>query len=245
MKKSIIVIALALLMILPVFAATVTAGGAAKTGDKLSAAGPQETEVNVSLDLTPKYAFGVTGGNSSDTTTYVKKFSEQNIVANKPADESVTNYVLYDKVNRVESISMTANLTDMKLEGPASGYTYYISYWFFENNTDNVKLTAKIDHDLTLTDEDIDEVKKNSKITYNDANAKIPFQVEIDGVANVLDSTTGNTEEVKTATVQSQIGKIEKGDVEITVGPTSVDTLEEKYTGTYIAHIVLNLTVGA
>ena len=245
MKKSLIVIALALLMIVPVFAATVTAGSAAKAGDKLTAAGPQETEVNVSLDLTPKYAFGVTGGNSTDTTTYVKKFTEQNIVANKPADESVTNYVLYDKVNRVESISMIANLTNMKLEGPDSANTYYISYWFFENNTDNVKLTAKIDHDLTLKDDDIAKVKNNTAITYDEANAKIPFQVTIDGVTTVLNSTTGNTETVKTATVQSQIGKIEKGDVKITVAPTTVDTLENKYTGTYIAHIVLNLTVGA
>ena len=245
MKKSLIVIALALLMIVPVFADDVLVeyGAASKAGEKLASSKAQETEVNVTLDLTPRYAFGVTGGKTGDTS-YITKFADQNIVAAVPADSTAT-YVLYDKVKRVEKISLTADYTTMKLKGTETGYEYYISYWFCENNYDKVALVASIDHDLELDESGVAKAKSVLNVTsLVEENTKIPFQVAIeDGKNSVLNSTEKNQVTIVEPDVQTQIAAVEKGDVKITVGPTTTDTLENKYTGTYTAHIILQVVV--
>ncbi len=242
MKKSLIVIALIVLMIVPVFAETVTSGSA-KTGEKLTASEAQKTEVEVSLDLTPRYAFGVTGGKTGEAD-YVKLFKDQKIVA--VDDTSSTEDVLYTDLNRVTKITMTANLDAMKLEGPASGYTYYISYWFYENNTEKVSLVASLDGDLTLTEEGKSAANKNMGNEYDEKNTVIPYQVTFDN--KTLNSTDKNSETVVPVKVQSQIGAVEQNDIEITVAPITTnnkDTLKDKYAGTYKSNIVLQINVGA
>ena len=244
MKKSLIVIALALLMIVPVFAQT-GLSGSAETGETVEATTTgHSTEVNVTLGLTPRYVFGITGGKSGEND-YVKKFTDQDIVAATPADETrAATAVLYTNVETVDAISLTADFKNMKLKGTAEGYQYYVSYWFCENNSEKVSLEISLDGDLTLEDSYLQAAKTAYGNDFKDANTVIPYQVII-GETTLNSTSKDSATVVENLKVQSQISGIQQADVAITVEPTTVDTLEYKYTGTYVAHIILNLKVAA
>ena len=264
MKKSLIVIALALLIIVPVFAddtqdsssATATpsytvantATSAENKGDATQASEVQKTEVNVELKLTPKYAFGVTGGKiNGDETNYVTPYGSENYVIYtvEPTNkDSGKTYVDYTTLKRISVISMVANEADMVLEGPDSNtYKYYISYWFFENNTESVKLYAWLDGNLTLQNRD------KTKQTV-DANCEIPYQVTIalsngDVILSSKTSSDTNKQKIVEADVQNYIGATQEGDVAITLAPLeNEESIADKYVGTYKSNIVLQVLVG-
>ena len=265
MKKSLIVIALVLLMIVPIFAETVTSGkgtvaeGAeAGTAATLTASGNQETKVNVTLELTPRYAFGVTGGSSSSTVegTYAQKFTSygengEKIVAVAPSDTSKkagTDYYLYDTLPRVTVISMVADEENMIIKEPANN-NYFISYWFFENNTQNVKLNVSLSGDLTLNEKSKTALT-NAGITIEDEKTKIPYQitVETENGEKTITSASGTSVVVVTADITMEIGKVEVADASLKVQPLAGDgnnSIKEKYVGVYESNIILNLTVGA
>ena len=247
MKKSLIVIALALLMIVPVFAedvrtpattaATTEAPGLGKSiADNYSKT--DDTQVYVQLELNPTYVFGITGGKMNDQS-YVPQYDDDlNIVAVAPTSG---NYKLYTEVQEVEVIEMKKNYNDMKLEGPGDDYTYYVSYWFFENDKDNLSLTMKLDGDMIL--------QNATGVHSVEANKKIPYQVTVNGniyKSNESDETARTATIVTKADIQTQIGAEQEGNVEITIAPlTGSESIKDKYAGTYISHIVLTLAVGA
>ena len=254
MKKSLIVIALALLMIVPVFAAetdTKVASKAAGTNTKFTSSDNAEkkTEVNVTIDLNPKYAFGVTGGASTtkDDGTYAATFTsygegDKNIIVAVAPEEGTagTDYILYDQLKRVTVISMVANEKKMILEAPTTN-TYYVSYWFFENDKDNLSLTMKLDGDMIL--------QNATGVHSVEANKKIPYQVTVNGniyKSNESDEAARTATIVTKADIQTQIGAKQEGNVAITIAPlTGSESIKDKYAGTYISHIVLTLAVGA
>ena len=265
MKKSLIVIALALLMIVPVFAAetdTKVASKAAGTNTKFTSSDNAEkkTEVNVTIDLNPKYAFGVTGGASTtkDDGTYAATFTsygegDKNIIVAVAPEEGTagTDYILYDQLKRVTVISMVANEKKMILEAPTTN-TYYVSYWFFENNTQNVKLTCSLDGNMKLTEASKTALSTNSGITVTDGDTKaeIPYEITFTSDNTVLKSNATSdaekTKEIVTAQCKATVGYIEFADVAFTIEPISTaNSIKDKYVGTYTANIVLNLTVGA
>ena len=258
MKKSLIVITIALLMIVPIFADTVdsaTISNSAKLGGATPASDAQKTEVNVTLKLTPKYAFGVTGGekaSKSDATKYVMPYGTENYVIYtvKPAtEETGKTYVDYTSLKRITVISMEADEANMVLKGPdADTYEYYISYWFFENNTENVKLIAKLDGNMILDTTD-------TTLLSDTTNSQIPYQVTIGSKGtlkstDVQKDTDGNvtsapTVEIHPATVMNKIGQSEAGDEKLTIEPiTGSESIKDKYAGTYKANIILQVTVG-
>ena len=261
MKKSLIVIALVLLMIVPVFAASdKVANKDAGTNGTFTEADQKTTEVNVTIDLNPKYAFGVTGGaeNEKKDGTYAATFEswgkgdENKIVAVAPEDGTAgEDYILYDQLERVTVISMVANEAKMILEAPATN-TYYVSYWFFENKTQNVKLTCSLDGNMKLTDASKTALSTNSGITVEDGDTKaeIPYEITFTSDNTVLKSNATSdaerTKEIVTAQCKATVGYIEFADVAFTIEPISTaNSIKDKYVGTYTANIVLNLTVGA
>jgi hypothetical protein len=247
MKKSLIVIALVLLMIVPVFAedvrtpsttsATTEAPGLGKSlADNYKET--DDTQVYVQLELNPTYVFGITGGKTNDQS-YVPQYDDTlNIVAVAP---STGSYTLYTDVKEVEVIAMTKNYNDMKLEGPGDDYTYYVSYWFFENDKDNLSLTMKLDGDMIL---------QNATSAHTvEANKKIPYQVTVNSAtlkSNAAEESDRTATIVTKADIQTQIGAEQEGNVAITIAPLSgSESIKDKYAGTYISHIVLTLAVGA
>ena len=263
MKKSIIVIALALLMVASVFADTVSNtvdSAAVEKGQSFTSANnkTQTTEVNVSLELSPKYAFGVTGGDSKSTVegTYAQKFLSygtdgDKIVAVAPSDDTKTagsDYYLYDTLDRVTVISMVADEENMVIKEPANN-DYYVSYWFFENDTKDVNLTISLSGDLTLTDESKKKIT-DAGISFDEAKSKIPYQITVaakDG-SKTITSSSNESVVVATADVTMEVGKVQVGDAQLevqTLGDVAAYSIETKYVGLYKSNIILNLTVGA
>ena len=247
MKKSLIVIALALLMLVPVFAeevktpTTTTATTEAPGVGKSLADNYKETDntqVYVQLELNPTYVFGITGGKAGDDS-YVPQYNDAlNIVAVEPSSGT---YTLYTEVKEVEVIAMNKNYKDMILEGPGDGYTYYVSYWFFENDKENLSLTMKLDGDMILQNATASQTDEDNK--------KIPYQVTVNSTTLKSNATTDaeRTATIVTeADVKNQIGAEEEGNVAIIIAPLEGKTsIKDKYAGTYISHIVLTLAVGA
>ena len=154
MKKSIIVLALALLMVGSVFAAKTTVADPAKstaivdtkdadgkaqavgTGTPLASASTKkdDTTVFVNLDLTPIYYTAITSKDISGTIT-----------KDNYDDETGDNLHVQDIMLNVDKDRLRLLGTN---ETPVQNY--YVSYFFYEN-TENVKLNVSLSGNLTTT----------------------------------------------------------------------------------------------
>ena len=141
MKKSLIVIALALLMLVPVFATGSTNPISITTkGDSLDIENKEtplataisnnknstSTDVTLSLKLKPIYFAAITAVDGSDITksTYTDT-----------------------KYNNVDEVPMEVD-DDLNLQSNAE---YYLTYFFYQNS-ESVTLTVSIDQDMTCED---------------------------------------------------------------------------------------------
>ena len=258
MKKSLIVIALVFLMIVPVFATVSNDNLTTVTGTSTlnSLAEPlsdgaktNSTTVQFTLLLNPKYVFGIT------TDPFVKA----NILADITKTKT-SNQKYYTELTGVDTIDIPTDIDALTFSSPEG--TYYISYWF-KDCTENCTLTASIDKHLTLqngnadadynveTEEDTYTVKYQAKIEAVSATAgdSADFEeVTIKSPSKNAASTEASTE-IKKFTKTDLLGKVECGNLKITIGPvsgtTGSDSIANKKAGKYVSHIILTLTADA
>ncbi len=251
MKKSLIVIALALLMLVPVFADTKTGSNGAEVvysntanDTPLTATGDTEsTDVKITLNLYPKYVFGIS------TTKYES--------AKITIDKTETGKTYYEDLPAVSEIVMTNDETKLEVGSPSG--TYYISYWF-RDYTQNCSLSCSIDQDLWLQDggknyeSQGEDIKSNYTIKYQ---ATITPEAAVTGEKNAyaLDSaktiySPGNENTTNTTVVNCNatklLGQVVCGNLKIELAPVDSDkSTANKYVGSYLSHIVLTLKANA
>ncbi len=248
MKKSLIVIALALLMIIPVFAASETGSNNAKVvyaekanDTPLTTAGDTEkTDVKVTLNLYPKYVFGIS--------------SEKYVSANITIDSTESGKTYYENLPAVTEINMTNDETKLEVGSPSD--TYYISYWFRDYNQ-NCTLSCAIDQDLWLQ-----ENNKNYSAADGDSasNYTIKYQATITPEAAVKDeknayaisaantiyspgnSGSSTSVDVVECDATKLLGQVVCGNLKIVLAPVDGDkSTANKYVGSYLSHLVLTL----
>ena len=249
MKKSIIVLALALLMVGSVFAdstANKTSTATKTTAEPITASAKdvKDTTTTPLKDLTNK---------SEDTKVYVdlKLYPiyyaaiTQSDVSSKLSKE--TDFT-QDTYKHVTAIDLGVDLDNYTIEGTTSG-SYYLSYFFYEN-TETVKLTVRLSGDLTTKDNRTatDKTKNpNAKFT-------IPYKVDItksatETVTLVSSSNTiGNTEytvklseDITTKPSTMVLGSYEKASYELNITPLVTD-MTNNIAGLYESTITLALT---
>ena len=170
MKKSIVLIALALALMVPVFAANTGSSTASTTpvvvdtkdangkaqpvGDttplKNAANKTTVTEVGVTLDLYPIYYSAIT---NSDVTADATKITRY-------------NYDSDDTFKNVDKIVMSVDTDTYKLK---ESDKKYISCFFYEN-TEDVKLTVTLDSNLTTDTEPLAGDAESKKVIRYVAN---------------------------------------------------------------------------
>ena len=251
MKKSLIVIALALLMLIPVFAETKTGTNGAeivyysKANDTpLTTTGDEKkTDVKITLNLYPKYVFGIS--------------EEKYVSANITIDKTESGKTYYEDLPAVSEIVMTNNETKLEVGSPSG--TYYISYWFRDYNQ-NCTLSCAIDQDLWLQDNGKNytaqsgDTESNYTIKYQ---ATITPEAAVDGEKNayaISSATTifssGNnstkTTDVVKCDLTKLLGQVVCGNLKIVLAPVDSDkSTAKKYVGSYLSHIVLTLKSNA
>jgi len=245
MKKTIILIALALLLIVPVFAATATVVAATEATKnslivKSTATGTSlntNTDVKITLNLYPKYVFSVT----KEADKYVKN--------NITIDSSDTSKTYYKNLKHEDEIFMTNDETKFEVKPPTD--TYYVSYWFWEYN-ERVTLTVAIDDDMLLQDKDEsttyitgkDKIRYQAKLTADTgAEAKAVDTYTI--YSNPTIDTSGGTKSVVIASVTTpttQLASCYCGNFKLELSAVDADkSTAGKYQGTYLSHITLTL----
>ncbi len=177
MKKTIILIALALLLIVPVFAATnaltVIAGTAdatplTDTGASTSSSSPKDTTVKIKLEQWPKYLLAITTTDYDGTTN------------------TITN-TTYDNVRHFEEIPMTVDKDTWTLD-QLSGQ-YYVTYFAYENNQ-NVEYTIKLNGNMKLKDT---TTATSSATTSSGKQDEIRYQMTIAGISGTGSTGSGVT----------------------------------------------------
>ena len=231
MKKSLIVIALALLMIVPVFADGAGTGTTAPVnvstngkavGDSTPLASATKkdtvTEVGVTLDLYPIYYTAIT-----------------NINVAKEDDDQITRDNYTDsKYNNTKLILMTVNNDTYKLN--PSG-TYYVSYFFYEN-TEDVTLNVNIDSNLTTTaDAAASDTDAVNYIRY------IAVITNADSTTTTLHSDQSQTHSVDIAhkAATRKVADSDSHSFAFSLYQESGDTLEKNIAGYYTSTITLSL----
>lgn len=246
MKNTMILIALALLLIVPVFAdgnATVVAANettkntlivkGVATGTTLDA----KTDVKITLNLYPKYVFSVT------------KEADKYIKANITIDPYETSKTYYENLKHEDEILMTNDEVKFEVKPPTD--TYYVSYWFWEYN-EKVTLTVAIDDDMELQDkgegttyiEGKDKIRYQAKLTADtDAEAKTGDVYTI--FSNPTVDSSGGSKSVVIASVTApttQLASCYCGNFKLELSAVDADkSTAGKYQGTYLSHITLTL----
>ena len=234
MKKSIIVLALALLMVGSVFAetkaATIVVPGDNQTVASMTTGNTESTNVKVSLKLSPKYVFGITDDSS--------KFDVQ--IPTTKTQDLKTGEVLYKNIKVLDEIPMEADLDNLVLKTTTT--SYYVSYWFSECN-ENLALYAKIDSPL-IYQKGENETVASDKVDYIQYKATITTS----GTDTIsLDSgkvkTSGSAEEkLVVATTTDVLGKVQSGNMKVVLGPVgTTGSLANNIIGTYLSTITLTL----
>ena len=257
MKKSLIVIALALLMLVPVFAdvatASETSNGAAYVQATSANATPvttagseQKTDVKITLNLFPKYYFAIS----------TEKYTDMDITI----DPSETSKRYYENLGGVDEIAMTNDETKLEVGSPKG--TYYVSYWFRDYNQ-SCTLSVAIDQDLTLQTTGAN----GSTTNYTPADGETADQYTIKYFATLTPQEGGTGYEYGTTTSISSpgisgtnassiivarcaatkaLGQVLCGDLKIVLSPYSLDkSTANKFAGNYLSHIVLTLKANA
>ena len=241
MKKSIIVIALALLMIVPVFAGDANPVRITSKNDALasgetplasSSKKTTTTDVTLSLTLKPIYYTAITTKDVTATTT--PAITKENYT------ESV--------YNNVAQISMTINEENWTLNSNSS---YYLSYFFYQNSED-VTLNVAIDNDLTTTatgttyDDDADGKGHKGKntiaysasfVTGKDDNGK---DIKTTIYSNTENSKVNNVDIVSRKGSRQMDNKISES-YKMTIAPLDGEDLKSNIAGYYKSTITLSL----
>ena len=247
MKKSIIVLALALLMVGSVFADTKTeartpavstaivdtkdadgevqaVGTSTPLASATDAKKKADTSVFVNLELTPIYYTAITSKDVSSTIT-------------KDNYDDATGDNLH-----VQDIKLNVDKDKLRLlvtnEAPVQ--TYYVSYFFYEN-TENVKLTATLSGNLTTTADvgtgDTDSSKYSKEIKYT-------ATIGTDVLNSDGSGTNGKTKAIATVPSTRVLGKATKASLQLIIAPANVadNNIANNVAGYYESTITLNLS---
>ena len=240
MKKSIIVIALALLMLVPVFAGsanqvavdTKSNNTAQPVGNSTPLASSNKktttTDVAVTLNLYPVYYAAITEIDVNDNANQITHLNYDSATFKNTSVITMTvdkdNYVLNDK----------------------SGF--YVSYFFYEN-TEDVTLTVSIDSDLTTTAEGTTADGKTAKqtIEYKATFSGVTIGVNDDGTAKslVIHSNSENgTTSYKIAKKQAtkMVADSTSKSLAFVLSPEDGQTIKNNVAGYYKSTITLKLT---
>ena len=237
MKKSIIVLALALLMVGSVFAATYNpvAVVADKDADDATRATTLSTATSANKNTQSDVVIQL-----HQYPIYVVAVTEDDLTG------KVTNTNYSTDVKHVSEIELEADKDTWIIE---DSKTYYFT-WFFYENTENVKFTVELEGDMKLQD--------NTTATGdNSDNAKttIRYQVNIKS-ADYSDSATDETKDVTltssgTSAIQSAIikrkpatnliGDYDSKSYAFTVTRVGDETVQNNIVGKYKSDIKLTI----
>ena len=236
MKKSIIVIALALLMLVPVFADTTTGSttpATATTNNKTSLSNGElplsnsiakgnnttKTEVGVTLKLNPIYYTAIT---DIDVTT------SPNVIDR-------TNYS-NEKYNNTDKITMDIDDENWVLNEKSG---YYLSYFFYQN-TQDVTLNVKIDQDLTTTSTGTTADGKTAKTTIQ---YKATFKTGTNATV-VIHSNTANgvtNYDIAKRSGSNMVDNSISNSFSMTLAPEADQNIKNNVGGYYTSTITLTL----
>lgn len=239
MKKTMILIALALLLIVPVFADTTHYGKVilASNDDTPTISGVTDnfidTKVTIKLSLHPKYVIGITDASHK----FVSSGTGTILTTKTTPDSGETKYT---EAPVVDEIAMSADPDNIKLL-PTDAETYYVSYWFFECN-EPVKLYIKnngaMEYQGSVTGLEVSAYKD-----YIDFQAT----VTTDGTTKVSVASNGkgvasDEKLLKTGTITQVLGNVEQGNLEIVMEPvTGKESLVKNIVGNYESSVTLTL----
>ena len=239
MKKSIIVLALALLMVGSVFAAPLTyveseANGTTlkdKTVSTSATTEPKDTTVQINLKQYPKYMTAIT------TTPYDASSADKTITKD--------NYTLVVHENLIK---MDVDTNSWKLV-PTAENAYYVTYFVYENTVD-VDFSVKMNGNLKLTD--TTKTATSTETTSSKNQTEVRYQMVIKGVgANGADVTLSSTKvaesDITTAVIKTVedtnlIGKSECNSYAFQLKGYGTDTVQYNVAGLYEATITLSIT---
>ena len=240
MKKTIILIALALLLIVPVFADPTYGKVITATGETPSISGVTEnnidTKVTIKLSLHPKYVIGITDSSHK----FVSEGETGTILTTKTSPSS--GETKYTEAPVVDEIAMSADADNIVLL-PTASATYYVSYWFFECN-ETVKLYIKnngaMEYQGNVTGLGSDAYKD-----YIDFQAKVKTGESSTVIAESNGKgTTGASSDMLlvTSTITQVLGNVEQGNLEIVMEPVSgKESLVKNIVGNYESSVTLTL----
>ena len=240
MKKTIILIALALLLIVPVFADPTYGKVITAIGETPSISGVAEnnidTKVTIKLSLHPKYVIGITDSSHK----FVSEGETGTHLTTKTSPSS--GETKYTEAPVVDEIAMSADANNIVLL-PTASATYYVSYWFFECN-ETVKLYIKnngaMEYQGTVTGLGSDAYKD-----YIDFQATVKKEdnTSVSVASNGKKPAGASTEQLlKTGTVTQVLGNVEQGNLEIVMEPVSgKESLVKNIVGNYESSVTLTL----
>lgn len=241
MKKTIILIALALLLIVPVFADTPTYGKViVATGETPSISGVTDnsidTKVTIKLSLHPKYVIGITDKDHK----FVSEGETGTILTTKTTPDS--GETKYTEAPVVDEIVMSADPDNIKLL-PTEAEKYYVSYWFFECN-ETVKLYIKNNGAMEYKG-DTTGLDATAYVDFIDFQAKVTTE----GTTTVTAASNGKGTSgassdmlLKTGTITKVLGNVEQGNLEIVMEPVSgKESLVKNIVGNYESSVTLTL----
>ena len=239
MKKTLILIALALLIMVPVFAdPTPTYGKVVEAeGTTPSISGVEgnsiDTKVSVKLSLSPKYVFGITDSSHK----FVSSGESGTVLTTKKTPAS--GETKYTEAPVVDEIAMSVDPDDIVLL-PTAGATYYVSYWFFECN-ETVKLYIKNNGAMEYQG-DTEGLETDSYINFIDFQAAVTTaeSTTITVTSNGIDS--GNEKLLVTSTITKVLGNVEQGNLQIVMQPVAgKESLVKNIVGNYESSVTLTL----
>ena len=226
MKKSIIVIALALLVVASLFAKTATPKASTTTvNDSVT------TVVELTLAKTPTYIFGIKNG----------AFSASDITTSNVPSTTIANT---DTISFERKTAAEGNILDVK-----SVDAYYLSYLFYEY--DNVTLTMTLSGNLKNT-----STSSSDEIPYLvTVGTSSPVDNDQDGTTSSLTQGDLDSSDSKklswTTSLEStdKLGQYRWASLKLTIEPkntsttgTKVPTLKGIDEGTYKSTITLTVT---
>ena len=229
MKKSIIVLALALLMAGSVFAAQVGPITVVDTtGDtkvlKASNANDvptKDTKIDITLKQYPKYMAAVTSVQYNDSNMLSKD-----------------NYM---NVKHEDEITMSVNADTYKLNDTTG---YYLTYFAYENN-EKLCFSVKLSGNMKLVEGTTTTTASTTKTTSSKNQKEVRYTMNIAGselgTSYDLNSTDTAEKVLKTVNATNLIGETNFGSFAITLKNYSTDTFQYNIAGKYEATATIKI----
>ncbi len=185
MKKTLILIALALLIMVPVFAGTpltetdTTGNQTVLTADGVSTKSseePKDTTVKIELKQYPKYMTAITTTKYSSDGSKISHYDE------------VSSATKYDAVVHETEIVMDVDTDTWTLEDKDG---YYVTYYAYENNQ-NVEYSIKLNGNMKLTPDATAETG-DTETPSSTKQKEIRYIMQITGINGLGDESESNT----------------------------------------------------